>query len=269
MKIEKYRQSEKRVGSVLFFTFIFSFFVCEACLAQDFVRLKGYYRTYLYTDSVMTHVVDGMMEFFIPTDGKGEFADRKILGERLQSDGSNEIFLRMALPNLETTTLLRSIDSEEYSLRNNGDVFLMNKPAGHISRSDDRVTIEMDNLAGRENHELDMSQMKLVGFDARMVEFTESESYLPAVVPSAGVTSVSASSQSDYLSLVSTAKHQAFVFRQNGEHEAHRADVFSEFYVTDRTTISKQDKRKVMRQKNKIRSFQVPDSVSPLPLTLR
>lgn len=238
---------------------VLSFLLPTEGRAQDeYVRLKGYYRAYQYTDSVLTHVVDGMMEFFIPTDEKGEFADRKILGERLQSDGSNETFLRMALPNLEVMPLIKSIEGEEYSQRNNGDVYLFDKKAGNISRTCDEVVVSIDELTGRENHELDMSQLKLAGVDARMIVFDEQEKY-----------SLSKEQTISYVDLASSRKHQAFIFRFLNDDEYHRADVFGEFYVTDRTTISKKDKRKVMRQKNKIQNFKVPDSVPPLPVVLK
>ena len=239
MKSKKFRRDEKRIRGIVFFTFLFSFFVCEACFAQDYVRLKGYYRTYQYTDSVLTHMVDGMMEFYVPIDGIGEFADRKFLGERLLTNGTDETFL----PNLEVTPLIRSIEGEEYSQRNNGDVFLMDKPAGHITRSDSLTTITMDELTGRDNHELDMSQLKLVGYDAKMTVFTEAEVY-------------------DNDSILKFAgKRMAFTYRQNGDDEWHKADVVSDFYVTDHAVISKKEKRQLMRQKNKIRQFVVPDFV--------
>ena len=238
---------------------VLSFLLPMEGRAQDeYIRLKGYYRTYQYTDSVLTHVVDGMMEFFIPTDEKGEFADRKFLGERLQTNGDDETFLRMALPNLEVMPLIKSIEGEEYSQRNNGDVYLFDKKAGNISRTCDEVVVSIDELTGRENHELDMSQLKLAGVDARMTIFDEQEKY-----------NLSKEQTASYADLASSRKHQAFIFRFLNDDEYHRADVLSEFYVTDRTTISKRDKRKVMRQKNKIQNFKVPDSVPPLPVILR
>ena len=236
---------------------VLSFLLPMEGRAQDeYIRLKGYYRTYQYTDSVLTHVVDGMMEFFIPVDGKGEFADRKFLGERLQTDGSDETLLRIALPNLEVTPLINSIDGEEYSQRNNGDIYLLDKKAGNISRSCDEIEIFLDELTGRPNHELDMSQLKLAGVDARMIVFDERERYNM---------NKNKNKTTSYLDLSSSHKHQAFIFRFVDADKRHQADVFSEFYVTDRAVISKQDKRKIMRQKNKIQNFKVPDSVPPLP----
>ena len=225
---------------------VLSFLLPMEGRAQDeYIRLKGYYRTYQYTDSVLTHVVDGMMEFFIPVDGKGE-----------QTDGSDETLLRIALPNLEVTPLINSIDGEEYSQRNNGDIYLLDKKAGNISRSCDEIEIFLDELTGRPNHELDMSQLKLAGVDARMIVFDERERYNM---------NKNKNKTTSYLDLSSSHKHQAFIFRFVDADERHQADVFSEFYVTDRAVISKQDKRKIMRQKNKIQNFKVPDSVPPLP----
>lgn len=233
--------------------FCFFLFLSMCALAQsDYVRLKGYYRTYQYTDSVLTHVVDGMMEFFIPTDGKGEFGDRKILGERLQSDGSDGTLLRMGLPNLEVKSLMKSIEGDEYSLRNNGDVYLMDKLAGHITKTGSLTTITMDELTGRPNHELDMSQLRLMGCEALMTEFVESESY------------ASTSNSPVYDVLTSATKHQSFVFRLNGDDQWHKANVVSEFYVTDHAIISKKEKRYLMHTKNKVWEFLVPSFVVPI-----
>ena len=59
---------------------------------RQYTRLKGYYRVYQTTNSMLSYFIDGMMEFYIPlsdstdvaSEGKkgSPFVERKFLGER-------------------------------------------------------------------------------------------------------------------------------------------------------------------------------------------
>ena len=95
---------------------------------RQYTRLKGYYRVYQTTNSMLSYFIDGMMEFYIPlsdtateaSEGKkgSPFVERKFLGERRRKApkaNGDDTFVQMSLPNLERQTLLKSIDSEEYS----------------------------------------------------------------------------------------------------------------------------------------------------------
>lgn len=60
---------------------------------RQYTRLKGYYRVYQTTNSMLSYFIDGMMEFYIPlsdtaaeaSEGKkgSPFVERKFLGERV------------------------------------------------------------------------------------------------------------------------------------------------------------------------------------------
>ena len=78
-------------------SFLFSIIFILAVLntqAQErqYTRLKGYYRVYQTTNSMLSYFIDGMMEFYIPlsdtateaSEGKkgSPFVERKFLGER-------------------------------------------------------------------------------------------------------------------------------------------------------------------------------------------
>lgn len=111
----------------LFLLLLGVFFVLIAhAQEQKYTRLKGYYRVYQATNSMLSYFVDGMMEFYIPVSDsiagssdnkkKSPFIDRKFLGERRRKApkaNGDDTFVRMSLPNLERQTLIESINSEE------------------------------------------------------------------------------------------------------------------------------------------------------------
>ena len=158
---------------------------------RQYTRLKGYYRVYQTTNSMLSYFIDGMMEFYIPlsdtateaSEGKkgSPFVERKFLGERRRKApkaNGDDTFVRISLPNLERQTLLKSIDSEEYSTRNNGDVYRWADKCGKISKEKWKIngktevvtTLEMDELIGQPKHEIDMSQLRMYGIVARMTQ---------------------------------------------------------------------------------------------------
>lgn len=171
---------------------------------QKYTRLKGYYRVYQATNFMLSYFVDGMMEVYIPIadqqhpskeDNKSmPFTERRFLGMRRrkapQANG-DDTFIRIAMPSLEEKLLIQSINSEEYSTRNNGDVYRWADKCGKIVQGKEKInnkleaitTIEMDNLVGKDKHEQDMSQLRLFGIVARMTQFDESESYLSSLLP--------------------------------------------------------------------------------------
>ena len=247
---------------------LFLLFIMQPMHAQEqqYTRLKGYYRVYQSTNSMLTFFVDGLMEFYIPQSAttietskkKGlPFVERKFLGERRRKapkSNGDDTFVRMALPNLERITLLESIDSEEYSTRNNGDVYRWADKCGKISKEKRKIngqpdfvtTIELDELIGQPNHEIDMSQLRIYGIVARMKQFEESESYL-----------------SNNL-LLASQKHQTFFAHYRGEDDDERIDVWSEFYVSDRMTITESELKRIKKEKNSIWTFSIPAVVPPL-----
>ena len=159
---------------------------------RQYTRLKGYYRVYQTTNSMLSYFIDGMMEFYIPlsdtateaSEGKkgSPFIERKFLGERRRKApkaNGDDTFARISLPNLERQTLLTSINSEEYSTRNNGDVYRWADKCGKISKEKRKIngktevvtTLEMDELVGQPKHEIDMSQLRMYGIVARMTQY--------------------------------------------------------------------------------------------------
>ena len=129
-------------------------FIALSIHAQErkYTRLKSYYRVYQATNSMLSYFVDGMMEFYIPlsdsttnvSDSKkgSPFVDRKFLGERRRKApkaNGDDTFIQMSLPNLERRTLLESINSEEYSTRNNGDVYRWADKCGKITKDKQKI----------------------------------------------------------------------------------------------------------------------------------
>ena len=247
--------------------FLSAVLVLPLSAQERYTRLKGYYRVYQATNSMLSYFVDGMMEFYMPLsdstamapgEKKGaSFVDRKFLGERRRkAPGANgdDIFVRLSLPGLERQTLLESINSEEYSTRNNGDVYRWADKCGKITREKKKVngrtetvtTIEIDNLTGQPAHEIDMSQLRMYGIVARMTQADESESYVSGNV------------------ILAALKHQTFFAHYRGEDDDDRIDVWSEFYVTDRTTITGSELRRIRKEKNHVWTLSVPASVPPL-----
>ncbi len=241
---------------------------------REYTRLKGYYRVYQATNSMLTYFIDGMMEFYIPLNdstsetaeaGKGSpFVDRKFLGERRRKApraNGDDTFVRMSMPNLEQNTLMESIKGEEYSTRNNCDIYRWADLCGRIAyhKSPEQipnrtaVTITMDNLVGQPGHEIDMSQMKMYGIIARMTSFEERETYRKA-------------SQGNYTldSLTAAHKSQTFFAHYKGEDEDDRIDVWSDFYVTDRMTITESQLKRIRKEKNHVWTFTIPSSVPEL-----
>jgi len=233
---------------------------------QQYIRLKGYYRVYQSTNFMLSYFVDGMMELYVPLDTtskKTTFIDRKFLGERRrkakQANG-DETFVRINMPALESTPLIESIKSEEYSTRNNGDVYRWADKCGTISKhkfpnqkiATTGITIDMDNLMGQENHEIEMNQLKMYGIIARMTQFDEQETY----VEHAGTYTLK--------DLYSARKHQTFMAHYKGEDTDEQIDVWSDLFITDRAIISESEMKKIKKEKPRTLTFDIPSSVPQL-----
>lgn len=233
---------------------------------QQYLRLKGYYRVYQSTNFMLSYFVDGMMELYVPLDTtskKQTFVDRKFLGERRrkakQANG-DETFVRMNMPALEFTSLMESIKSEEYSTRNNGDIYRWADKCGTITlhKFPDQklattgITIKMDNLTGQRNHEIEMNQLKMYGIIARMTQFDEEETY----AKHAGTYSLN--------DLFSAHKHQTFMARYRGEDVDEQIDVWSDLFITDRAIISESEMKKIKKEKPRTLTFEIPSSVPQL-----
>ena len=233
---------------------------------QQYLRLKGYYRVYQSTNFMLSYFVDGMMELYVPLDTtskKQTFVDRKFLGERRrkakQANG-DETFVRMNMPALESIPLIESIKSEEYSTRNNGDIYRWADKCGTITlhKFPDQklattgVTIKMDNLTGQRNHEIEMNQLKMYGIIARMTQFDEEETY----AKHAGTYSLN--------DLFSAHKHQTFMAHYRGEDADEQIDVWSDLFITDRAIISESEMKKIKKEKPRTLTFDIPSSVPQL-----
>lgn len=233
---------------------------------QQYIRLKGYYRVYQSTNFMLSYFVDGMMEFYVPLDTtskKQTFVDRKFLGERRrkakQANG-DETFVRINMPALESVPLIESIKSEEYSTRNNGDIYRWADKCGTITRhkSPDQklgttaITIKMDNLMGQKNHEIAMDQLKMYGIVARMTQFDEQETYIEH------------SGTYTLCDLLSAHKHQTFMAHYKGEDTDEQIDVWSDLFITDRAIISESEMKKIKKEKPRTLTFDIPSSVPQL-----
>ena len=233
---------------------------------QQYLRLKGYYRVYQSTNFMLSYFVDGMMELYVPLDTtskKQTFVDRKFLGERRrkakQANG-DETFVRMNMPALEFTSLMESIKSEEYSTRNNGDIYRWADKCGTITlhKFPDQklattgISIKMDNLTGQRNHEIEMNQLKIYGIIARMTQFDEEETY----AKHAGTYTLN--------NLFSAHKHQTFMARYRGEDVDEQIDVWSDLFITDRAIISESEMKKIKKEKPRTLTFEIPSSVPQL-----
>ncbi|MBF1499240.1 MAG: hypothetical protein HXN82_00055 [Prevotella pallens] len=253
----------KQIGILL--AFLLTTIVAQSH-EQQYIRLKGYYRVYQSTNFMLSYFVDGMMELYVPLDTtskKTTFVDRKFLGERRrkakQANG-DETFVRINMPALESTPLIESIKSEEYSTRNNGDVYRWADKCGTISKhkfpnqkiATTGITINMDNLMGQENHEIEMNQLKMYGIIARMTQFDEQETY----VEHAGTYTLK--------DLYSARKHQTFMAHYRGEDTDEQIDVWSDLFITDRAIISESEMKKIKKEKPRTLTFEIPSSVPQL-----
>ena len=253
----------KQIGILL--AFLLTTIVAQSH-EQQYIRLKGYYRVYQSTNFMLSYFVDGMMELYVPLDTtskKTTFVDRKFLGERRrkakQANG-DETFVRINMPALESTPLIESIKSEEYSTRNNGDVYRWADKCGTISKhkfpnqkiATTGITIDMDNLMGQENHEIEMNQLKMYGIIARMTQFDEQETY----VEHAGTYTLK--------DLYSAHKHQTFMAHYRGEDADEQIDVWSDLFITDRAIISESEMKKIKKEKPRTLTFDIPSSVPQL-----
>lgn len=253
----------KQIGILL--AFLLTTIVAQSH-EQQYIRLKGYYRVYQSTNFMLSYFVDGMMELYVPLDTtskKTTFVDRKFLGERRrkakQANG-DETFVRINMPALESIPLIESIKSEEYSTRNNGDVYRWADKCGTISKhkfpnqkiATTGITINMDNLMGQENHEIEMNQLKMYGIIARMTQFDEQETY----VEHAGTYTLK--------DLYSAHKHQTFMAHYRGEDTDEQIDVWSDLFITDRAIISESEMKKIKKEKPRTLTFEIPSSVPQL-----
>ena len=253
----------KQIGILL--AFLLTTIVAQSH-EQQYIRLKGYYRVYQSTNFMLSYFVDGMMELYVPLDTtskKTTFVDRKFLGERRrkakQANG-DETFVRINMPALESTPLIESIKSEEYSTRNNGDIYRWADKCGTIIRhkSPDQklgttaITIEVDNLTGQKDHEIAMDQLKMYGIIARMTQFDEQETYIEH------------SGTYTLRDLLSARKHQTFMAHYRGEDADEQIDVWSDLFITDRAIISESEMKKIKKEKPRTLTFEIPSSVPQL-----
>ena len=253
----------KQIGILL--AFLLTTIVAQSH-EQQYIRLKGYYRVYQSTNFMLSYFVDGMMELYVPLDTtskKTTFVDRKFLGERRrktkQANG-DETFVRINMPALESTPLIESIKSEEYSTRNNGDIYRWADKCGTITlhKFPDQklattgITIKMDNLTGQRNHEIEMNQLKMYGIIARMTQFDEEETY----AKHAGTYTLN--------DLFSAHKHQTFMARYRGEDADEQIDVWSDLFITDRAIIPESEMKKIKKEKPRTLTFDIPSSVPQL-----
>lgn len=253
----------KQIGILL--AFLLTTIVAQSH-EQQYIRLKGYYRVYQSTNFMLSYFVDGMMELYVPLDTtskKTTFVDRKFLGERRrkakQANG-DETFVRINMPALESTPLIESIKSEEYSTRNNGDVYRWADKCGEITRHKSpnsklgttAITIKMDNLMGQKNHEIAMDQLKMYGIVARMTQFDEQETY----IEHSGIYTLR--------DLLSAHKHQTFMAHYKGEDTDEQIDVWSDLFITDRAIISESEMKKIKKEKPRTLTFDIPSSVPQL-----
>lgn len=253
----------KQIGILL--AFLLTTIVAQSH-EQQYIRLKGYYRVYQSTNFMLSYFVDGMMELYVPLDTtskKTTFVDRKFLGERRrktkQANG-DETFVRINMPALESTPLIESIKSEEYSTRNNGDIYRWADKCGTITlhKFPDQklattgITIKMDNLTGQRNHEIEMNQLKMYGIIARMTQFDEEETY----AKHAGTYTLN--------DLFSAHKHQTFMARYRGEDADEQIDVWSDLFITDRAVISESEMKRIRKEKPRTQTFDIPSSVPQL-----
>lgn len=253
----------KQIGILL--AFLLTTIVAQSH-EQQYIRLKGYYRVYQSTNFMLSYFVDGMMELYVPLDTtskKTTFVDRKFLGERRrkakQANG-DETFVRINMPALESTPLIESIKSEEYSTRNNGDIYRWADKCGEITRHKSpnsklgttAITIKMDNLMGQKNHEIAMDQLKMYGIVARMTQFDEQETYIEH------------SGTYTLRDLLSAHKHQTFMAHYRGEDTDEQIDVWSDLFITDRAIISESEMKKIKKEKPRTLTFEIPSSVPQL-----
>ena len=253
----------KQIGILL--AFLLTTIVAQSH-EQQYIRLKGYYRVYQSTNFMLSYFVDGMMELYVPLDTtskKTTFVDRKFLGERRrkakQANG-DETFVRINMPALESTPLIESIKSEEYSTRNNGDIYRWADKCGTITlhKFPDQklattgITIKMDNLTGQKDHEIAMDQLKLYGIVARMTQFDEQETY----IEHSGTYSL--------CDLFSARKHQTFMAHYRGEDADEQIDVWSDLFITDRAIISESEMKRIRKEKPRAQTFDIPSSVPQL-----
>lgn len=227
---------------------------------ETFTRMKGYYRVWQTTNDSLTYFWDGYMEVYVP-DGYDEtsnntFCDRKILGERHRSaafaDG-NDLFMQMGLPNPETTPLIESVTGDEYSTRSNGDIYFLKYKAGHIEKTDSLCTITMDELAGRPDHSLDMSQLKMYGFTGTMTAFDETETY-----------TTQTGRPYTLADMTSSSKRQTLNVRRTGGDEKNEITIVSQLYITDRQKIDKAQLKKIKKEKTRKWEFTIPTNIPPL-----
>lgn len=243
--------------------------------AKQYTRLKGYYRVYQATNSKLAYFIDGMMEFYVPVktgESKGKddlFIDRKFLGERRrkapQANG-DDTFVRMCLPNLEQNLLIQSIKGEEYSTRNNGDIYRWADKCGSMLEEKQKIggvmeavkIVSLDELVGQKDHELDLSQLKMYGIVARMTRYDESETYLTKFFTEGTDTAYTT------CPLLSAQKHQTFFARYRSDDTEERIDVWCDFYVTDRMMITEEQKKRIDKEKNHIWTFSIPSFIPPV-----
>lgn len=232
--------------------------VCGQAAERQWVRVSGYYRVLEQVDTVPAYFVDGMMECFFPLsavqDGRADkrtrWADRRFLGERRRRArwANDDTLVRMMMPALELSSLAESVAGEEYSRRNNGDIYRWGDLAGRWHQ--DGLTV--DELAGQQGHELALDALRVYGIVARAVTFEDTEKYI-------------GSSPYRMPQLAQWERHQVLMARYRGEDEEQRVELWSQFYVVGRDTVDDATRRKLLRTKNKDPRLEVPDAVPAPP----
>jgi hypothetical protein len=203
----------------------------------DYTVLTGYYRCYQLEDSIAKYYKDGIIEFYLPRNGKN--IKRIILNNR--SFHNNELIAAQkvrkcmvningtVIPYLETGTVLDELGNQYTSKEYKGERLIV--------KSDSVIGVtSIDSLTGLININIDLiapqkeETHSLFNYTSRITNINISENYLSG--------DISSISKSD---LESRKEYRKLFFKHKKEKAETAIDIISELYIVDKKHVTKEE----------------------------
>jgi hypothetical protein len=235
-----------------------------------YLQLRGYFRLYQAKDSALEYYKDGYMDSFI-RKGLGSrehklktrvLVDKNALtkeGNKSKDSWIQDLMDPTCLDNDIANTIISNADSinadsNEYFLHN-----LKGRIKGYAKKNKEAgiLTAEKDELAFKENGELNLWAMRLFGFRKfHVTAFTSSEAYhcLKDTVT--------------LKDMVGFFTHMRIITRLKGDTEDRTLDIYGEYYVTEKRFLTTEQMKERWNTPFEMKGMTIPETVPKLPEAL-
>ncbi len=207
----------------------------------DYICLKGYYRSYQFNDSLLKYYSDGIVEYFIPLRKKKlkfkllqyrSFRSKKIVKlDRKRAFSVSDI--SVAIPYIECLSLMEEV-KQKYDIIGSS-IFVDSIKAGSLSINDanNSLKIELDRLAPKKQ-----KTFSLFGYTSTLVSSFVIEN---------------SRFENDFISRMNLLNRKEYIkkfYHYKKDKKMQLIESVSEFYVIDRSYMTKAEMKKVKTDSN-------------------